>query len=47
MGVFSWLFRSRDKPQNSYHFSGWLSSVTSSNWSAISKRIGQSMYGLS
>ena len=23
MGIFSWLFRSRDKPQNSYHFSGW------------------------
>ena len=23
MSIFSWLFRSRDKPQNSYHFSGW------------------------
>jgi len=23
MGIFSWLFRSRDKPQNFYHFSGW------------------------
>ena len=23
MGIFSWLFRSRDKPKNSYHFSGW------------------------
>ena len=23
MGIFSWLFRSRDKPTNSYHFSGW------------------------
>lgn len=23
MGIFSWLFRSRDKPQNSYHSSGW------------------------
>lgn len=23
MGIFSWLFRSRDKPQNTYHFSGW------------------------
>ena len=23
MSIFSWLFRSRDKPKNSYHFSGW------------------------
>ena len=23
MGIFSWLFRSRDKPKNFYHFSGW------------------------
>ena len=23
MGIFSWLLRSRDKPTNSYHFSGW------------------------
>lgn len=23
MEIFSWLFRSRDKPKNSYHFSGW------------------------
>lgn len=23
MTLFRWLFRSRDKPQNSYHFSGW------------------------
>ena len=23
MGIFSWLFRSQDKPTNSYHFSGW------------------------
>ena len=23
MSIFSWLFRSRDKPQNFYHFSGW------------------------
>lgn len=23
MGLFSWLFRSRDKPQNLYHWSGW------------------------
>ena len=23
MGIFSWLFRSRDKPQNLYHWSGW------------------------
>ena len=23
MGLFSWLFRSRDKPKNFYHFSGW------------------------
>ena len=23
MGLFSWLFRSRDNPTNSYHFSGW------------------------
>ena len=23
MGIFSWLLRSRDKPQNFYHFSGW------------------------
>ena len=23
MGIFSWLFRSRDNPTNSYHFSGW------------------------
>ena len=23
MGLFNWLFRSRDKPKNFYHFSGW------------------------
>ena len=23
MGIFSWLLRSRDKPTNSHHFSGW------------------------